>query len=765
MLRILASIAPSIAAAMSASSNTRNGALPPSSIDVRSTCSEACSSSFRPTPVEPVKESLRARPSRISGSITPPASLVTTTLTTPPGRAASARISASASIDSGVCEAGLITDVQPAAMAGPSLRPPIAIGKFHGVMSTHGPTGCFMTRNRPLPLGAVAYPPSMRTASSANQRKNSAAYSTSPFASATGLPISRVISSARSSARSTRIWYARRRISPRSRGAYAAHAGCAETAASSASIPSAGVASATSHSTSPVAGSCTGSVLPPATDRHFPPMNRSLGTASTTAASRDASPELAISHSSPVVSVRRSMLCILSTILQTLPRPTEHRGHRHIRRLSCRRHRSYAGPSRQPAPPSQPTRERSPMTQLSPHLKQATPVLAARGEGVHIYDEAGRRYLDFTAGIGVTSTGHCHPKVVAAAQQQVATLIHGQYTTVMHRPLLTLIERLGDVLPEGLDSLFFVNSGSEAVEASLRLARQATGRPNLIAFEGGFHGRTIGAATLTTSGTKVRAGFAPLMGGVYYSPFPYAYRYGWDEATATRFALQELDFLFATQSAPNDTAAFIVEPVLGEGGYVPANAEFLRGLRERADRYGIQLIIDEVQTGFGRTGKFWGHDHFGVQPDIVITAKGLASGFPLSAIAASRELMQKAWPGSQGGTYGANAATQGARMLEGARQIADKHPAIGDVRGLGLLVGSEFTTADGQPDTTTAQRAHAAAVERGMLLLTCGAYGNVVRMIPPLVVTGEQIDEALDIWADAVAEATSPVAATAAEGA
>jgi 4-aminobutyrate aminotransferase len=427
------------------------------------------------------------------------------------------------------------------------------------------------------------------------------------------------------------------------------------------------------------------------------------------------------------------------------------------------------------------------MTQLSPHLKQATPVLAARGEGVHIYDEAGRRYLDFTAGIGVTSTGHCHPKVVAAAQQQVATLIHGQYTTVMHRPLLTLIERLGDVLPQGLDSLFFVNSGSEAVEASLRLARQATGRPNLIAFEGGFHGRTIGAATLTTSGTKVRAGFAPLMGGVYYSPFPYAYRYGWDEATATHFALQELDFLFATQSAPNDTAAFIVEPVLGEGGYVPANTEFLRGLRERADRYGIQLIIDEVQTGFGRTGKFWGHDHFGVQPDIVITAKGLASGFPLSAIAASHELMQKAWPGSQGGTYGgnavacaaalatldviqeeglvANAATQGARMLEGARQIADKHPAIGDVRGLGLLVGSEFTTADGQPDTATAQRAHAAAVERGMLLLTCGAYGNVVRMIPPLVVTGDQVDEALDIWADAVAEATSPAAATAAEGA
>ncbi|MGH3716151.1 MAG: aspartate aminotransferase family protein [Micromonosporaceae bacterium] len=416
------------------------------------------------------------------------------------------------------------------------------------------------------------------------------------------------------------------------------------------------------------------------------------------------------------------------------------------------------------------------MTALSPHLKQATPVLAARGEGVHLYDEAGRRYLDFTAGIGVTSTGHCHPRVVAAAQQQVATLIHGQYTTVMHRPLLTLIERLGEVLPEGLDSLFFVNSGSEAVEASVRLARQATGRPNLIAFQGGFHGRTFGAATLTTSGTKVRAGFAPLMGGVYHAPFPYAYHYGWDLETTTAFALRELDHLLATQSAPNDTAAFILEPVLGEGGYVPASAGFVQGLRERADKHGILLILDEVQTGFGRTGRFWGHDHFGVRPDIVITAKGLASGFPLSAIAAPSALMAKAWPGSQGGTYGGNAvacaaalatldviqqerlvenaATQGQRMLDGARQIADKQELIGDVRGLGLLVGSEFTTADGAPDTATAQRAQAAAVERGLLLLTCGAYGNVVRMIPPLIVNADQIDEALSIWSEAVTAST-----------
>lgn len=418
------------------------------------------------------------------------------------------------------------------------------------------------------------------------------------------------------------------------------------------------------------------------------------------------------------------------------------------------------------------------MSELSPLLKQATPVVVDHGEGVYLYDVDGRRHLDFTAGIGVTSTGHCHPRVVRAAQEQAAKLIHGQYTTVMHQPLLELSRRLGEVLPPGLDSLFFVNSGSEAVEAALRLSRHATGRPNIIVFQGSFHGRTVGAASLTTSGTRFRSGYSPLMGGVHVAPFPFAYRYGWDERAATQFALRELDYLFATMTPPNDTAAFFIEPVLGEGGYVPANTEFLRGLRERADKHGILLVLDEVQTGFGRTGKFWGHQHFDVKPDVVITAKGLASGFPLSAIAASTDLMSKAWPGSQGGTYGGNAvacaaalatldviqeeklvensAEQGRRLIDGARSVAAKHPQIGDVRGLGLMVGSEFVTADGEPDTATAQAAQKAAAERGLLLLTCGAFMNVVRMIPALVVNGEQIDEALDIWADVVQQVTTP---------
>ncbi|MFX0579296.1 aspartate aminotransferase family protein [Nocardia nepalensis] len=412
------------------------------------------------------------------------------------------------------------------------------------------------------------------------------------------------------------------------------------------------------------------------------------------------------------------------------------------------------------------------MSELSPILKQATPVAVDHGSGCYLYGTDGRRYLDFTAGIGVTSTGHCHPHVVAAAQAQVASLIHGQYTTVMHKPLLELTDRLATVLPEGLDTLFFANSGSEAIEAALRLARQATGRPNIVVFHGGFHGRTVAAATMTTSGTRFSAGFSPLMSGVHVAPFPTAYRYGWSEAEATDFALRELDYLFATVTTPAETAAFVVEPMLGEGGYIPGNSTFFRGLRERADRHGILLVFDEIQTGFGRTGKFFGHQHFGVRPDVITIAKGLASGFPLSGIAAPRELMSKAWPGSQGGTYGGNAvacaaaiatlevieserlvdnaAARGTQLLAGLRDNATK--AIGDVRGLGLLCGAEFTTATGEPDTVTAAAAQRLAVEKGLLLLTCGAYMNVVRMIPPLIVTDTQIDDALAIWSTVLAE-------------
>jgi 4-aminobutyrate aminotransferase len=277
---------------------------------------------------------------------------------------------------------------------------------------------------------------------------------------------------------------------------------------------------------------------------------------------------------------------------------------------------------------------------------------------------------------------------------------------------------------------------------------------------------------MTTSGTKFRSGFSPLMAGVQVSPFPDPGHFGWSQEETTAFALRQLDYILQTLTAPNDTAAFFVEPVLGEGGYVPASTEFFAGLRERADRHGILLVVDEVQTGWGRTGKFWGGDHFDAQADILITAKGLASGFPLSGIAAPKKLMEKAWPGSQGGTYGANAvacaaaiatldvirdeklvenaAARGEQLKGALRAVADRHKQIADVRGLGLMIGNEFRDADGNPDGATAAAVQQEAAKRGLLLLNCGAWGQVVRFIPALVVSERDVDEAAALWADAV---------------
>lgn len=415
------------------------------------------------------------------------------------------------------------------------------------------------------------------------------------------------------------------------------------------------------------------------------------------------------------------------------------------------------------------------MATLSPLLKQATPVHAVRGEGVYLFDADGGRYLDFTAGIGVTSTGQCHPKVVAAARQQAGELIHGQYTTVMHPRLLELSERLGSVMPGGIDSFFFASAGTEAVEAALRLVRQATGRPNVIVFQGSFHGRTMGSLSLTTSKTALRAGLQPLMGGVFVAPFPYSYRYGWDDEVTTEFCLREFDHLLATQTAPRETAAVFVEPVLGEGGYVPANTAFLQGVRERCDRHGMLLVLDEIQTGVGRTGRFWGHEHFDVRPDIVVTAKGLASGFPLSAFGASTDLMSQGYPGSQGGTYGGNAVSCAAALatlavvdeeglVDRAREMGEllqdgltaiENAAIGDVRGKGLMVGVEFTGADGEPDGTIALKAQQRAAQLGLLLLTCGASGQVVRFIPPLIVKKGDVEQAVDLFARAVSDSAA----------
>jgi len=416
---------------------------------------------------------------------------------------------------------------------------------------------------------------------------------------------------------------------------------------------------------------------------------------------------------------------------------------------------------------------------LSPVWTHYTQIIAARGEGAMLYDLDGRAYLDFTCGIGVTNTGHCHPRVVEAIRAQAGLLLHGQANIVFHPPMLELVHELRQILPPEMDSYFFSNSGAEAVEGALKLARAATGRTNVIVFQGSFHGRTVGTMSLTTSKTIYRAGYQPLMAGVFVAPFPYAYRYGWSEEETSRWCLDELDLLLATQTAPDETAAMLIEPVLGEGGYVVPPASFLRGLRERCDTHGILLIADEVQAGFGRTGKWFSVEHFGVRPDIVVAAKGIASGMPLSGVFASQALMAKWPPGSHGGTYGGNAIAtaaavatvraireenmlnnaqaRGLQLMTGLRHLQEEFPQIGDVRGLGLMIGTEFRTkkavsSPGKPDKTSAKAVAHAALDRGLMLLTCGAWDNTIRWIPPLIVNEREIAQALDIFAQSLHE-------------
>ena len=411
---------------------------------------------------------------------------------------------------------------------------------------------------------------------------------------------------------------------------------------------------------------------------------------------------------------------------------------------------------------------------ISPVWVRLTPIVAERAEGAIIYDRDGTRYLDFTCGIGVTNTGHCHPRVVRAIQEQAAKLLHGQANIVFHPPLLELVEELRTVVPQELDCFFFSNSGAEAVEGAIKLARHASGRPNVIVFQGSFHGRTALTMALTTSKTVYRAGYGPLPAGVFVAPYPYVYRYGWTAEETEAFCLRELEFLLKTQTAPAETAAILVEPVLGEGGYVVPTPGFLAGLRRICDRHGILLIADEIQSGLGRTGKWFAIEHFGVVPDVMVMAKGLASGLPLSGVAARRELMERWVPGSHGGTYGGNAVAcaaavatiraireegllenaqrMGARLMEALRGLQDEFPVVGDVRGLGLMVASEFTGPDGSPATDLAKAVVKGCLKRHLMLLTCGPWDNTIRWIPPLIVTLEQVEEAVAIFREAVAE-------------
>lgn len=414
---------------------------------------------------------------------------------------------------------------------------------------------------------------------------------------------------------------------------------------------------------------------------------------------------------------------------------------------------------------------------LSPVWSHLSQVVVDRGEGCYLYDSEGNRYLDFTSGIGVTNTGHAHPRVVAAIQEQAARLLHGQINIVYSPPVIALAAALRGILPEHLDSYFFSNSGAEAIEGAVKLARQTSKRPNVIVFQGSFHGRTTLAMAMTTSKTVYRVGYQPLPAGVFVAPFPYSYHYGWDEETTVDFCLNELKLMLKAQTAPEETAAIVIEPVLGEGGYVPAPARFLQGLREICDQYGILLIVDEVQTGFGRTGDLFAFERAGIAPDVVVMAKGLASGMPISAIAARGDLMRRWMTGSHGGTYGgnpvaaaaavatidvirdeglaANARARGAQLTAGLQELQAEFPVIGDVRGPGLMVGVEFGRSGHEPLPELARAVQLECMAQNMLLLTCGAYGNTVRWIPPLVVNEAQIADGLAIFGRAVAAACS----------
>ncbi len=410
---------------------------------------------------------------------------------------------------------------------------------------------------------------------------------------------------------------------------------------------------------------------------------------------------------------------------------------------------------------------------LSPVWTHLSDFQAVRGEGVYLYDAEGGRCMDFTSGIGVVNTGHCHPKVVAALQQQAATLLFGQMNCVVPVATIELAEKLNEITPDPINRFFFSNSGAEATESAIKLAKAATGRSNVVVFQGSFHGRTHLTMAMTTSKTAYRYRYQPLPAGIFVAPFPYSFYYGWDEATTVDFCKKQLDLLFQGQTAPEETAAIIIEPVLGEGGYVPAPPAFLRHLRAVCDTHGILLIIDEVQSGFGRTGKFFCFEHSEVSPDIIVMAKGLGSGLPISAIAATEPLMAK-WPaGTHGGTYGGgsaitasaalatvkvlqedglleNAAQRGQQLMENLKQLQHRYPAIGDVRGIGLMVAVEFTDGDGKPDAAITSNVIRACVDQGLLLLSCGSYKNVVRWIPPLVVTETQIETGLQIFENAL---------------
>ena len=405
------------------------------------------------------------------------------------------------------------------------------------------------------------------------------------------------------------------------------------------------------------------------------------------------------------------------------------------------------------------------MAHLSNVWFKVTDLQVASGSGCRVTTVDGHEYLDFAAGIAVNSTGHCHPRVTRAIAEQAGRFIHAQANVFTHDLLEPLAAKLAALAPGAIDTFFFANSGAEITEAAIKLAKQVTGRPNTIVFSGSFHGRTHLAMAMTTSKTVYRAGHSPLPGGVYVAPFPDPLAL--DQPAAIDDALRGLDHLLTTQTAPGETAGMILEPVLGEGGYIPAPQTFLDGIVERCRAHDILFIADEVQSGFGRTGKMFAVDHYGVEPDIICMAKGIASGFPFSALGTRRDLDDR-WPkGSHGGTYGGNplgcaaalatieilsepgfldnVCVRGAQLSEALRALQGEHPELVQVRGPGLMVASGFS----DPARVRTIIDHCLR-EGHLILMNAGTYGRDIRWMPPLVVTADEIDEAVHAFTSAL---------------
>jgi 4-aminobutyrate aminotransferase/(S)-3-amino-2-methylpropionate transaminase len=403
----------------------------------------------------------------------------------------------------------------------------------------------------------------------------------------------------------------------------------------------------------------------------------------------------------------------------------------------------------------------------------AHPLMASRAEGARLWDADGTEYLDFVGGIGALNVGHSHPRVVAAATAQLQRLTHAAFQVTAYESYVNLAARLNALVGRGrpTKSVLFT-SGAEAVENAVKIARAYTGRSAIVAFDGAFHGRTLLGLSLTASNSAYQLNFGPFAPDIYHSPFPYEYR-GW----TTERALEALRELFVTRVAAEHVAAILIEPQLGEGGFIPAPVDFLRELRRLTQHHGIMLIVDEIQSGFGRTGEMFAFEHARIEPDLVTLAKSLAAGFPLSAVVGRAEVLDAPAPGGLGGTYGGNpvacaaalavldifdeeqllerARTIGERLRSGLLDLQSRVAPVGDVRGLGAMLAIELVEDRGRktPATTLAQRTVERARHHGLLLLSCGAHKNVIRILVPLVATMSQIDTGLRLVETALGEA------------